>query len=97
MIGRVLWALFSGPNDRLSSARVFLALWLGYFPWCGVDHLTAWQAVAVGLLSWAGGQHVAQMFGKTAGEMAKATGDAVSAAIAKRRTVGQHDGTEPTP
>lgn len=88
--------LLSGPNGRLSSARVFLAVWLAYFPWCGVDHLTAWQAVAVGLLSWAGGQHVAAMFGQAGGAMAKATGDAVHAAIAKRRQVGAVDGTEPT-
>lgn len=89
--------LFSGPNDRLSAARVFLCVWLAYFPWCEVDHLTAWQAVAVGLLSWAGGQHVARMFGQAGGEMAKATAESVKAAIARRRAAGREDGTEPTP
>lgn len=91
----MLRAIFCGPNGQPSAARVYLAGWLCYFPWAPLTHLTAWQAVAVGLLSWAGGQHVAQMFGKTAGEMAKATAESVKAAIARRRAVGKDDGTEP--
>ena len=89
--------IFKGPNGQLSAARVYLALWLCYFPWTDDAHLSAWQAVAVGLLSWAGGQHVARMFGQAGGDMAKATAESVKAAIAKRRLSGKDDGTEPTP
>lgn len=94
-MGAFLRGLFCGPNGQPSSARMFLAAWLCGFWSTPVTHLTAWQAVAVGLLSWAGGQHVAQALGKTAGDMAKATAESVKAAIARRRAGGKDDGTEP--
>jgi hypothetical protein len=88
--------LFAGPNDRLSSARVFLFCWLCYFHWVPDGKVPAWLSVAIGLLSWAGGQHVAAMFGRVGGDMVKQATEALRARIAARRKIGAEDGTEPT-
>ncbi len=93
-------SLFRGPNGQVSAARVFCAAWLGFGMWLLGHHDTgagvvAWQAVALGLVSWAGGQHLAAALAPQIGAASAALSSAV-AAIAKRREASDHPGTEPT-